>query len=229
MLLQNISPAHNVMMSFCSCFFQRCDGHTLNSSPNTEELRTTKYLLKCNFFTIGFIFTIFIYYCHRPWLTGQCNKSGTFSNSQPLYLLVKLLSSLASSAVQKHVVPQGLVWELPLCPAGCLCKVPVLLWWHRGSVCPLSARSEGPEFSFMLASIIYWEGWIYWEGRILVGERLFLKSTKSNPGGNNGKIAFALEFLFFRKNSQDSFCVAVRCVILYPHRTTCIGRCVHRN
>lgn len=77
-----------------------------------------KYPLECGSFKFDLIFTVFISYCHHSWLTGQCGKRGTFLNGQLSCLLEKLLSSPAGSAVEKHVVPQDLVWELPRCPAG---------------------------------------------------------------------------------------------------------------
>lgn len=157
-----------------------------HSEPLTKYRGTQKckYPLECDFFKFTLIFSVFISYCHHSWLTGQCKKRGTFLNAQLPCLLVKLLSSLTGNAVEKHVVPQDLVWELPLCPADCLCKVPVFLWWQQlalglclaPSLLDLRGWFNIWLMSFLLhwcilwlASIIFWEGTgECWQGHVLL-------------------------------------------------------------
>lgn len=130
-----------------------------------------KYPLECGSFKFDLIFTVFISYCHHSWLTGQCEKRGTFLNDQLSCLLVKLLSSPAGSAVEKHVVPQDLVWATAVSCWLCPCKVLVLLWWQQQalglSVAPSLLHLRGwfniwlMSFHLswhIIASAIYWEG-----------------------------------------------------------------------
>jgi len=108
MPLKNISTAYKLVMSFCSCFFQRCARHAelLTKYRGTQKC---KHPLGCSFFKFSLIFTVFISYCHHSWLTGQHKKRGAFLSGQLSCLRAKLSSSLAGSAVEKHVAPQEVV------------------------------------------------------------------------------------------------------------------------
>lgn len=144
---------------------------------------------------------------------------------QPSCLLVKLLSSLTASA---------------LCGTPGLClRTTVVSGWLSLSFCRQSSRHWGSLWAppcwiwrthSTSDSLVSFCAETYFDLQVLFVEKWILAWDIFCLRSVNSKKSFALEFLFFKKNSQDSFCVAVPQVSLSTSKEQLVfGSCSYEK